>query len=268
MNTIIADRLFSDPRFRHLTDELGCPLKAMGALVFLWHGTQNLGVSAADLRVIRATVPFGVRGVDRVLRALVVAGWLEDVGDEYRIVGNEHHVHKREKIKEAGREAALKRWSKTDGLPMPNPLPVEMGNPSNEDGSLCSPHLTSPRSHLTSPADEQSALPVGHPEVQFFEAAYRAQFGGGPFTKQERADSAKLIRQCLESGARWQDMIAAYAGPKFKSRDGSFSWLKFNARDVIRAISGAAKGGKSFAEKMAEQDERNARELAEAEANR
>lgn len=116
--------------------------------------------------------------------------------------------------------------------------------------------------------EDRPGLAPGHPDVQFFEADYRQRFGGGQFTKLERGDAANLIRQCVDSGVTWQALLETYA-TKFPTRKGSLSWLKFQARDVIRETPGKPNGPKKTraeqnAEYNAKRDARFAREEAEA----
>lgn len=115
--------------------------------------------------------------------------------------------------------------------------------------------------------DDRPGLAPGHPDVQFFEADYRARFGGGPLSRTERADVANIIRACIDSQKSWQAMLATYE-TKFQNRKGSLSWLKFQVRDVLRDTPGSTGPKKSRKEIIAEQnaarDARFAREEAEA----
>lgn len=149
MNTMLHDRLFSDPRLRHLARELGCPLKAIGALAWLWHGSQNVGLSVLDECSIRDTLPLGVRGPGKVLLSLEHTGWIQKCEGGYRVVGNDDHVQVRKKIIKGAKNGAAKRWGKNDALGIGGALPSDMPTPEKEHAPsmLTSPLLTSP--HLT-----------------------------------------------------------------------------------------------------------------------
>lgn len=165
MNTILNDRLFSDPRLNRLTKLLGCPLKAIGVLGWMWHGTQNLGVCVADEATLDDSIPFGVRDRKKLQVALEDSGWIQRCDGGWRIVGNEEHVKARENLKEKGKKAADKRWGKTDGSGMGDPS-EKMPNPSRSDGSAMPTHLPSSSPHLTSKEGSQ-------PQQQKAEAAHR-----------------------------------------------------------------------------------------------
>ncbi len=110
MNTIFVDRLQGDPRFKALVREIGDPLKAAGALYFVWSGTQNLHLTEATETQLMDCFPLGYRGVKPALRALTQTGWLVKQEDGYRITGNESHVISAKTISEKNRAAALARW--------------------------------------------------------------------------------------------------------------------------------------------------------------
>jgi len=149
MNTILNDRLFSDPRLNRLTKLLGCPLKALGALGWMWHGTQNMGICVADEATLDDSIPFGVRDRKKLHVALEESGWIQRCEEGWRIIGNEEHVKARENIKEKGKAAANKRWGNKDGSGMGDPS-EKMPNPSQTDGLPMPTPLTSSSPHLTS----------------------------------------------------------------------------------------------------------------------
>lgn len=279
MNTIASDRLYSDPRLKRLSRELGCPAKALGVLMWLWHGTQNLGLVVCSECDILDALPQGLRTPQKVVTALVDAGWLQDCGGSYRVIGNGEHVKAREIMSEGGKAGAVKRWGKKNGVPHEHPIPQNLATPSKDDGVPIASRPPDPirsdpkeeeraRDEVDREVEERPRIPAGHPDVQFFEADYRQRFGGGPLTKLERGDAANLIRQCVDSGVAWQALLETYAR-KFENRKGSLTWLKFNARDVIRETPGKSNGPKKTraeqnAEYNAKRDARFAREEAEA----
>lgn len=282
MDTSLSDRLFSDPRLKLLSIEVGCPFKALGILGWLWHGSQNLGVSVSDECGILATFPLGVRGPRKTIAALERTGWLEKCEDGYRIVGNDDHLKRREIVSNKGKAGAAARWGKKDATGID--LALADGNADASIGqSPKMPSLPLPSSPLLSVKEEErgreeaskefddrSRIPIGHPDVAFFEADLNSRFQGPPLTPRERGDVAEIIRQCITAGITWQALLETYER-KFESRKGSLSWLKFNAREVIRETpSGTKARSKSYAEKTAEEErarkERFAREEAEGKA--
>lgn len=223
MNTIVADRLFSDPRLKRLTRELGCPAKALGVLVWVWHGSQNLGVSLLSECDILDVLPIGIRGVDRVVCALVDAAFLERVGSDYRVIGNEEHVQAREKLSKRGKDAASKRWGSSDAASIEVALPTKMPVASAKHDGLCPPHLTSP--HLTSPTSPLNTnTNTGSgslPSTEIIEAAstefeLRAQLPKQPKAKRvaaakpEPTDTAKVRRAFLDGYAARLPKAGAY----------------------------------------------------------
>lgn len=73
---------------------------------------------------------------------------------------------------------------------------------------------------------------INHPEVQFFEAAYREKFGGPPLTAFERAAAWDVIRRCAEARAKWQDVLSFY-GSSFAFSGHTVTWLAKNLREVL-----------------------------------
>lgn len=111
MNTIVDGRVLSDPRFFHLTRELGDPCKAIGALVYCWYGTQNRKLVTATLNELLDCFPPGYRGAKSAISALIVSGWLQTTGEAFVVTGNEEHVLKKEEISQRNKDAANARWN-------------------------------------------------------------------------------------------------------------------------------------------------------------
>ncbi len=114
LNTIFSDRLPNDPRFKALCREIGDPLRAIGALYFIWSGTQNIGLLEATNEQLKDCFPVGYRGVKSAISALYRSGWLQGSHDPLRIVGNLEHVAKKNEISNRNRQAALARWKPDD----------------------------------------------------------------------------------------------------------------------------------------------------------
>lgn len=77
---------------------------------------------------------------------------------------------------------------------------------------------------------------INHPEVQFFETAYRERFGGPPLTPTERAKVFDIVRRCGEAKARWQDMLKFYADG-FAFSGHTVDWLAKNLREVLNKLA-------------------------------
>jgi hypothetical protein len=110
VNTIFSDRLPNDPRFKALCREIKDPLRAIGALYYVWSGTQNIGLLEATYQQLSDCFPVGYRGVKTAISALYRSGWLQGSHESTRIVGNLEHVAKKKEISLKAREAALARW--------------------------------------------------------------------------------------------------------------------------------------------------------------
>lgn len=89
---------------------MGDPLKAIGALYFVWSGTQALQLVEATESQLMDCFPIGYRGVKSALSALKKNGWLAETPAGWRITGNEAHVIKGKTISEKNRAAAIARW--------------------------------------------------------------------------------------------------------------------------------------------------------------
>ncbi len=166
VNTIAADRLFSDPRLKRLSRELGCPFKALGALMFMWHGTQNLGVCSADSELLIDTFPLGVRDPQKIVRAFETSGWIEPNGSEYRIVGNGDHVQAREIMSNKGKEGAQKRWGQKNRVPHDHPNAQKMPTPSNQHGVQIADPIRSDPPHLVPPRTIDLVHEVAHKDFE------------------------------------------------------------------------------------------------------
>lgn len=143
MDTIVSRNLYADPDFALLAREMKDPLRAAGALLFLWQGTQQKRLVEATEAEIVACFPLGFRGVKSVIAAMVKTGWLRDIselsgrypGDKggdipqltqgypetgkpdipkqpqrYEVRGNLKHVAKKAELSEQNRRAAIARW--------------------------------------------------------------------------------------------------------------------------------------------------------------
>lgn len=239
---------FSDEAMR-LCRMLSNPLAdALPTRLWCWgiETDRDKGVFEADADQLAKIVRFAGDS-DLLLKAFIACEVIEPTANanEYRIKGWKRNARL---FKERKR---LRRLNATRGARVQNAKRARKPREENKLSSSSSSSfpVSKETGLLEQSADEEvesrSHLTPTHPEAHFFEAAYREAFGGGPFTAIERADVSKLMRQCIDAKAKWQDLIAAYKGDKFQQRDGSLTWLKFNARDVIRAIPGAAKGGKT-----------------------
>lgn len=193
MNTILADRLFSDPRLRLLADRLRCPLRALGLLGAIWHGTQNMGVVYANSAAILASLPAGLRRDKRYIDALVASGWLVPRGEMFEVVGNKDHVQAREVFSESGKKGAEARWGKKDGLAMPEangnspeeknglpPLPPDPPLPPMGVGDLAGAReQTHPPGSLSlrDVTAEQVSVERGHALCEVYRTAQREEHG-------------------------------------------------------------------------------------------
>lgn len=257
MNTIATDRLFSDVRLKRLTWELGCPAKALGVLMWLWHGTQNLSLIIASERDILDVFPQGLRGPRKVVEALVRSGWLEIVDDGYRVVGNDEHVQSRDAIVENARRAAQIRWeqerarrmqdactphmqsaSGAHAPPMPSlppALPPEEEYKDPNERGLGGDHVARARE-----GGELSKLNKNHPEVQLFEGRYRELFVDAPFSPKERSRAAEIVRRCAEAKVPWNAVLTAYADERWnRFAHGSLDWLRDHLLELLNVLRDA-----------------------------
>lgn len=234
MNTLLTDRLFSDPRLKHLSRELGCPLKALGTLGWMWHGTQNVGVSVADECLILDTLPLGVRKPENLVRALEVSGWIEKCEDGFRIIGNDEHIKAREKIKEGGKKGAAAKWAKKDGHPITPPISENMADPENVDGSKMVISTTSPPLTSTTSTGEGERAPLedDNGEVDRFTLtmasgvwveAQRSKLGVKNPVALRGARDARHLRTIIHACPNdWQAFMAWYVGcgDKYADQEG------------------------------------------------
>jgi hypothetical protein len=278
MNTIATDRLYSDPRLKRLGRELGCPAKALGILMWMWHGTQNLGLAVCSECDILDTFPQGLRTPQKVVAALVRCGWLEDLGGSYRVVGNSEHVQAREKMSEGGRAGALKRWGKEHSPPHPDPIPQDIAGPSEGHGvkMLSLPPSLPPdpkEEREEPPAPKFSRLGSRHPEVTGFEARYLELFPGTlALDDKGRARAAEVIRKLAENGKQWAPVLEAYADPRWAFANGSLDWLRDHLPEVVFWIAKgkpprAAAAAKPFAQ-LGNGDQQKRENRPDAEATR
>jgi hypothetical protein len=232
LNTIATDRLYSDPRLKRLGREVGCPAKALGLLMWMWHGTQNLGLVVASECDILDALPQGLRNPRKTIEALVRTGWLEDLGDSYRVVGNEIHVQNREVITENARNAARVRWEKENARRMQGALP---GASSDDAGRMPPP---APAPPPTSPAEDPNKRappveaprkqPIGthHPEVAFFAAKYAEHFPDAlPLDDDGRENAGIVIRLCADAKRDWRVVLEAFADKRWEFANGRLGWL-------------------------------------------
>lgn len=139
MDTVVTRRLFSDPDFAMLARELKDPLRAAGALLFVWQGTQQKRLVIATDAELIACFPLGYRGAKTAITAMTKTGWLVDISEitcrypadipeisgrypdrtdrgnstipkRYEVRGNVKHVTRKATLSEQNRRAAETRW--------------------------------------------------------------------------------------------------------------------------------------------------------------
>lgn len=197
MNTILSDRLFSDPRLRALADRLRCPLRALGLLGSLWHSTQNMGVVYADSTAILNGLPAGLRRDRRYIDALVAAGFLVPHGELFRVIGNAEHVEVREAKSKKGKRAAQKRWGSQDAPSIRDGMheaeSPKMPDPIRSDALGSAPRIdpihTEPRGGIP-------AIPVSDKLVDYSISKAEARELAGHY-QDEQADAHGVTRALM-----------------------------------------------------------------------
>jgi hypothetical protein len=250
MNLILADRLFSDPRLRMLSERMKCPARAIGLLCWIWHGTQNMGGVVLDADQILATLPIGTRRDKRWIQILVDCNWLSElpvddqsdtsdlpvghqsptsrlpVDDQslakrYRIVGNSDHVKARDNFVENGKRGAEKRWGYENSLPpsLPPSLPILNTN-TGEAPPIALVEKAS--AEFDARGDEPKAVKPrttrGFPEAAF-EAEFKAAAGTtavASFDALERSIGGALVMRCGVEKITQGQLIAEWWRPEWR----------------------------------------------------
>ena len=111
----IDERAFSDPRLKQLCRKLQWPPReAIGTLAILWHDSQDQMIVEATAEDIDTWLGIDGEEAERIRRALLQTGYIEDSGvsDSFVINGNQSRVQKVQTYKTRAKEAAQARWGK------------------------------------------------------------------------------------------------------------------------------------------------------------
>jgi hypothetical protein len=96
-----------------LARDMKDPLRALGALAFIWHGTQEQQLAEATMPQLIACFPLGYRGAKSAISALIRNDWLRENPtnpNRWIVRGNIERVIQKAEFSEKARQAALARW--------------------------------------------------------------------------------------------------------------------------------------------------------------
>ncbi len=206
------------------------------------------GRFVADAKQIANIVKFD-QDPQIILRAFLDCGIIENTekADEFRIRGwrlNKKLFKERDRLRKF---RAYQKRTRTKVV-------------QNADGTPLSSSSSS--SSSLSSKESSGARPrpgANHPEVAFFEAAYRERFGGPALSAFERSDVFDVIRQTGEAKVRWQQVLESY-GKGFAFSGHTITWLKKNLREVLNKMPAPQR---DVVASIADQDARNKAQLEE-----
>lgn len=250
MNLILADRLFSDPRLRMLSERMKCPARAIGLLCWIWHGTQNMGGVVLGADQILSSIPLGTRRDKRWIQLLVDCNWLSEQpgldqsGSKlYRIVGNSEHVKARDKLVESGKLGAEKRWGSKNGLLARPPDPTLPPDPIHNTGEAPPVLVEKASVEFDSRGDEPMAVKPrstrGFPEAAF-EAEFKAAAGTtavSAFDALERSIGGSLVKRCGVEKITQAQLIAEWWRPEWRVCGWTIKQLDKHFASVRAAIA-------------------------------
>jgi hypothetical protein len=247
----LEDTYHDDPKFRRLAVELGLTDRlgadraaalARGFVSSLWswaarHAPDGYlrsdGCSTTDVERICGWPTAG----GRLVAGLLASGFLERSTDGQPSDLIIHRFWERAESNKVAQRKRKQREQKSNVTGQSRP-PDESshGNvpPRGERGEEKRGERGEETANARAP--EVSLTGINHPEVHFFEASYRKQFGGPSLTPYERAKVFEIVRRCGEAGVPWQSALDFYAGG-FDFSGHTVDWLHRNMREVLNKLA-------------------------------